>query len=472
MVVMEQSAIEIAESVRRNERRAVEVLDEALAAIAAGNDELGAFVHVDEGLARAAAEAVDAAVAAGHDPGPFAGVPIGVKDLEDCAGMPTSYGSLPFVGRGPVAEDSIHVARLRAAGAVPVGKTAAPEFGTLNFTKTKAWGVARNPWDPTRTPGGSSGGSAAAVAAGLVPAATGSDGGGSTRIPAGFCGLVGFKPSFGRIPDPNPRSSQTAVYGLLTTTVADAARHLDVTSGPDDRDRTSLPRSLVSYESAAQTLPVEGLRARWTPDMGFALCDPEVRDLTEKAARRLAEAAGLVLDDEPVSLSDPVKAWLGAGPTGLWHSLDEGMWPGVADDLTRFSRSVLEQTERMAVPRVAKTEARRHRLELEVAALMSEVDLLISPTNAVAAFPAEGPPPDTIDGRPARPLGASATPFTMLANLCWNPAVSVPAGLNSEGLPVGLQIMARRHHDEIPLRLARVWEQTQPWARHSLRSRR
>jgi aspartyl-tRNA(Asn)/glutamyl-tRNA(Gln) amidotransferase subunit A len=471
-VTMEQSAIEVAESVRGGERRAVEVLDEALAAIAAGNDELGAFVHLDEGLARAAAEAVDAAVAAGHDPGPFAGVPIGVKDLEDCAGMPTSYGSLPFVGRGPVAEDSIHVARLRAAGAVPVGKTAAPEFGTLNFTKTKAFGVARNPWDPSRTPGGSSGGSAAAVAAGLVPVATASDGGGSTRIPAGFCGLVGFKPSFGRIPDPSPGTSQTAVYGLLTTTVADAARHLDVTSGPDDRDRTSLPRPLMSYESAAESLPVEGLRARWTTDMGFALCDPEVRDLAEKAARRLAEAVGLVLDDEPVELTDPVKAWLGAGPTGLWHRMEEGMWPGVADDLTRFSRSVLEQTERQTVPHLAQAERRRDRLVHEVAALMAEVDVLLSPTTAVAAFPAEGPPPDTIDGQPARPLGASATPYTMLANLCWNPAVSVPAGLNAEGLPVGLQIMARRHHDEIPLRLGRIWEQTQPWARHSLRSRR
>src|SRR5918996_4485991 len=171
-------AIEIAEAVRTGERRATEVLDRALAAIGDANAGLGAFVHVDEPGARAAAEAVDAAVAAGRDPGPLAGVPIGVKDLEDCAGMPTTRGSLAFADRGPVADDSVHVARLRAAGAVPVGKTAAPEFGTLNFTRTKVFGVARNPWDPARTPGGSSGGSAAAVAAGLVPVATASDGGG------------------------------------------------------------------------------------------------------------------------------------------------------------------------------------------------------------------------------------------------------------------------------------------------------
>jgi aspartyl-tRNA(Asn)/glutamyl-tRNA(Gln) amidotransferase subunit A len=464
---MEQSAVEIAASVRRGERRAVEVLDEALAAVAAGNDALGAFVHVDEGLARAAAEAVDATVAAGRDPGPFAGVPIGVKDLEDCAGMPTTHGSVPFAGRGPVAADSVHLARLRAAGAVPIGKTAAPEFGTLNFTKTKVFGVARNPWDPERTPGGSSGGSAAAVAAGWIPAATASDGGGSTRIPAAFCGLVGFKPSYGRIPSPGPSGSETAVKGLLTTTVTDAARHLDVTAGPDDRDRFSLPRPLVSYESAAETLPVEGLRARWSPDLGTFLCDPEVRSVTEAAARELAAAAGLVLDDEPVALTDPVRAWLGAGSLDLWLELEDGMWPGVADDLTRYSRSVLEQTEHHPAPRVAQAIRRREALVAEVAALFADVDVLLTPTTAVPAFPAGGPPPDTIDGRPARPLGASATPFTMLANLCWNPAVSVPAGTTAGGLPIGLQVTGRRHQDEIPLRLARVWEQTRPWPRHA-----
>jgi aspartyl-tRNA(Asn)/glutamyl-tRNA(Gln) amidotransferase subunit A len=464
---MEASAIEVAEAVRSGERRAVEVLDEALAAIARSNESLGAFVHVDEGLARAAAEAVDAAVAGGHDPGPFAGVPIGVKDLEDCAGMPTSRGSLVFAGRGPVAEDSIHVARLRAAGAVPVGKTAAPEFGTLNFTKTKVFGVARNPWDPERTPGGSSGGSAAAVAAGLVPAATASDGGGSTRIPASFCGLVGFKPSHGRIPHPGPPGSETSVYGLLTTTVADSARHLDVAAGPDDRDRFTLPLPGVTYETLIESLPLEGMRARWSPDMGFARCDPEVGGLAEKAARELAAAAGLALDDEPVVLTDPVRTWLGAGSLDLWLSLEEGMWPGVADDLTRYSRSVLEQTEHYPVPRVAAAARRREQLVLDVARLFGEVDVLITPTTAVAAFPAGGPPPDVIDGEPARPLGASATPYTMLANLCWNPAVSVPAGRTAEGLPVGLQVMAARHRDEIPLRLARTWEQTRPWPRHA-----
>jgi aspartyl-tRNA(Asn)/glutamyl-tRNA(Gln) amidotransferase subunit A len=464
---MRETAIEIAESVRRGERKAVEVLAGVLDAVAAGNDRLGAFVHVDEGLAQAAAEAVDATVAAGGDPGPFAGVPIGVKDLEDCAGMPTSQGSLAFAGRGPVADDSIHVARLRAAGAVPIGKTAAPEFGTLNFTRTKVFGTARNPWDTERTPGGSSGGSAAAVAAGLVPAATASDGGGSTRIPASFCGLVGFKPSHGRIPHPGPTGSETAVYGLLTTTVGDSARHLDVVAGPDDHDRFSLPAAGVSYAEAAASLPVDGLRARWSVDMGFARCDPEVRALTEAAARELAEAAGLVLDDDPVVLTDPVRTWLGSGALDLWLDLEPGMWPGVADDLTRYSRSVLQQTETYPAPKIAESIRRREQLVLDAAQLFADVDVVITPTTAVPAFAAEGPPPDEIDGAPARPLGASATPFTMLANLCWNPAVSVPAGATADGLPVGLQIMAGRHRDEVPLRLAAIWEQVRPWPRHA-----
>ncbi len=194
------TAIEIAESVRTGDRRATDVLDSVPAAVRAGNGALNAFVHLDDDLAHEAAKAVDAAVERGEDPGVFAGVPLGVKDLEDCAGMPTSHGSLVFKGGPPATADSVHVARLRAAGAVPIGKTAAPEFGTLSFTKTVAWGVTRNPWDLTRTPGGSSGGTAAAVAAGLIPCGTASDGGGSTRIPASFSGLVGMKPSHGRIP--------------------------------------------------------------------------------------------------------------------------------------------------------------------------------------------------------------------------------------------------------------------------------
>ena len=459
-----ETVIELAESVRRGQRKAAELLDECLARVDADADRLNAFIHLDPDLARASAEAVDAALARGEDPGPLAGVPFGVKDLEHCIGMPTAFGSLPFAGRGPESRDSLNVARLRAAGAVPIGKTTSPEFGTLNFTKTKVSGITRNPWDVSRTPGGSSGGSAAAVAAGVLPFGTASDGGGSIRIPAAFSGLVGHKASHGRIPHPEVTTNQTSVSGSVTTTVADTARILDVLAGPDDVDRTSLPAPTLRYEDAIESFQVRGLRARWSPDLGFATVDPEVAELTAASAQVLAEAAGLVVDDEPIELTDPVRAWLTTGAVGLWVDIEPEMWPSRADDFTLWVRRSLEQTENQTLPKYARALRARHALELDAARIFSEVDVLLCPTTAVPAFAAEGPPPQVINGIDTG-TPAMSTPFTMLANLCWNPAISIPCGLTSDGLPVGLQVIARRHRDEIPLRLARIFEQAQPWPR-------
>ncbi len=463
---MVETATECAEAVRRGEVSARELADRALAAIEAGDGELGAFVVLDPALARREAERIDARVARGEDPGPLAGVPFGVKDMDRCAGMPVSYGSLIHKGRPPAEADSVHVARLRAAGAVPLGMTAAPEFGTVQFTRSRAWGTTRNPWNVACTPGGSSGGSAAAVAAGLVPFATAGDGGGSTRIPAAWTGLVGLKPSFGRIPREGATTSQTAVWGALTTTVADAARHLDVTAGPDDRDRTSLPPPGLRYEEAMESLDVRGLRAVWSPDLGYAVVDPEVRALCEEAAAALVDAAGLAWVERKVELTEPVKAWLGAGAIDLWLHLERDEWPARADELVPHVRRSFEATEKLPVPWYAGLLRRRTRLEAEAAALFADVDVLLTPTTAVAAFAAEGPGAMVeIDGRKVEP--AMTVPFTMLANLCWNPAISIPAGVTRSGLPVGLQVTARRHDDAVCLRLARLLEQARPWPRRA-----
>jgi aspartyl-tRNA(Asn)/glutamyl-tRNA(Gln) amidotransferase subunit A len=458
-----ETVIATAEAVRRGERKAVEVLDECLARIDSANPALNAFVHVDAELAHEAAERVDRMVGNSEDPGPLAGVPFGVKDLEDCAGMPTSFGSLLFKGRPPVTEDSIHVTRLRAAGAVPVGKTAAPEFGATCYTHTPAWGTTRNPWNPARTPGGSSGGSAAAVAAGMVPFCTASDGGGSTRIPASFAGLVGFKPSFGRIPHPNGAVSQTSVFGALTTTVADAARHLTIAAGPDDRDRTSLPAAAVDYEQAIEALDVAGLRAAWSPDLGFAVVEPEVGAAAEDAAMALAKAANLKLVDRPMRFTDPIKVWLTAGAVDLWQDIEKGMWPERRDEFDSFVRYGLASSEDITVARFARFQRYRAQLESEVAEVFDDVDVVLTPSTAVPAFNAEGPLPTEINGETVFP--AMAVPFTMIGNLCWNPAVSLPAGLTADGLPIGLQVMCRRHADDVVLRLARIYEQTRPWPR-------
>ena len=469
--------VDAADAIATGETTAVQLLERCIARIEARNEELNAFVHLDLDGARAAAVDVDARVARGEGLGRLAGVPFGVKDLEDCAGMPTSRGSLLYLGGPPVEADSIHVARLRAAGAIPIGKTATPEFGTLQFTRSKALGVTRNPWDLTKTPGGSSGGSAAAVAAGLVPFSTASDGGGSTRIPASFAGLLGMKASFGRVPEPSADISQTTSIGVLVTSVRDAAVHLDLVAGPDDRDRTSLPRPTISYEHAIDHLDASAARIGWSVDLGYAVVDHEVAELARAAAEVVAAEAGVRLVELDVALTDPVRTWLGNGVVGDWLDIADApnAYPDRLDELTPYVASTLRSTAERPIPTLVNTLRRREQLAADAAAIFEQVDVLLTPTTAVTAFAAEGPPPSVIAGEDMAArfgdaaAGAMNVPFTMLANLCWNPACSVPAGLDADGLPVGLQIMGRRHADGLVLRLARLFELAQPWPRHAPR---
>ncbi len=458
-----ETAIEIAEAVRRREVSAREMVDRALERIEESEERLNAFVHVGPDLARRDADTIDARIARGEEVGSFAGVPFGVKDMDLCAGMPTTYGSLIHKGRPASNHDSVHIGRLREAGAIPVGMTSSSEFGTVHFVHTKAWGTTRNPWNLERTSGGSSGGSGATVAAGVVPFATAGDGGGSTRIPAAFSGLVGMKPSYGRIPREDASTSQTAVWGALTRTVADAARHLDVVAGPDDRDRTSLPPSGVNYERAIEELDTSGLRAIWSPDLGYARVDDEVLEITEAAAAGLIAEAKLSAIDRQVELTEPVKAWLGSGAIDIWLHLEREDWPARKDELVGHVRRNFESTEELTAPAYAGFMRRRQRLEFEVAELFRDIDLLITPTTAVTAFKAETPRDVTVNGEKIDP--AMTVPFTMLANLCWNPSISIPAGVTREGLPVGLQVTVPRHRDELALRLARIVEQASPWQR-------
>ena len=463
-----RTVIDTAECVRRGELSAVDVLEEALAAIEQGNAALNAFIHLDPDQAHREAERIDSMVEAGDDPGPLAGVPFGVKDLDDCAGMPTGRGSLWYSGGPPQSADSLHVQRLRAAGAVAVGKTAVPEFGFWAYTNNRVTGVTRNPWNLASTPGGSSGGSAAAVAAGLVPFATSSDGGGSTRTPAGFCGLVGHKPSFGRIPDlRGSRYAQTAAAGALATTVADAARLLDVMSGPHIQDRTSLPPAGVVYEQQIERLDTTGLRVGWSVDLGFAIVDPEVAAVTEAAARSLISAAGLVPVEIDICFDDLIPIWAQLESVDRWVGLPAGLWPDRADDLDPGVRPAFERTQSMTVVQYAAAMTRRREIEMELAALFETIDVLLTPTSAIPAFDAEGPMPTEINGRKAPPAGA--VPFAMMANLWGTPAASVPAGLSSDGRPIGLHIVGNRHADDVVLRLARVLEQANPWPRHAPR---
>jgi Asp-tRNA(Asn)/Glu-tRNA(Gln) amidotransferase A subunit family amidase len=454
--------VETAEAVRRGQVRSVDVLAACRRGVEASNPALNAFVFLDWPAAEDAAAAIDRAISAGLDPGTLAGVPFGVKDLEDCAGMPTSHGSLIYMDSPPLAADAPSVARLRAAGAIPVGKTAAAEFGFDSATRTLAWGVTRNPWNLARTPGGSSGGSAAAVAAGLVPFATATDSGGSTRSPAAFTNLVGLKPTHGLIPRTSA-SSDTSSPGVLTTTVRDTARILDVEAGLHDGDRMSQARPNRRYEDAIETWSVEGLVAAWSPDLGYAPAEREVVEIARSAAGELGRV-GVNLVDSGLHFDDASAIWRPAAYLRFRHRLEaEGIWPDRAGLLSEPARQVALKADLYDLRSVLAAERARLVLERQVADFFCAHDLLLTPTVACRAFAAEGPLPSVIDGQDASWTGVE--PFTVLANLTWIPALSVPAGFTQDSLPVGLQIMARRHADHVLLRLGRILEQLRPWPR-------
>jgi aspartyl-tRNA(Asn)/glutamyl-tRNA(Gln) amidotransferase subunit A len=443
---------------------AVELSTWCLDRIERFNPALNAFVHLDGEAALAAAARVDATPHA--ERGLLAGVPMGVKDLEDCAGMPTQKGSRWHAGSAPAAHDDLHVERLRRAGAVLVGKTAAPEFGSFAYTASPAFGVTRNPWDTERTPGGSSGGSSAAVACGLLPACTASDGGGSIRTPAAFTGLPGLKPMYGRIPTYGvTHVSQNAVVGSLATTVADTALLLDVMAGPDDRDRTCLPAWSGRYVDAIEHLDVTGLRATWSVDLGFAVVEPEVATICERAAERLIEAASLLHVDRPVRFDDYVLVYARIEQLDKFIGVDPSLWQERLDDLDPLVRPGWEAAAQVTLPVLARTYDRRAELEAQVAELFCDIDVLITPATAMPAFAAEGPMPTEIAGRKVH-AGMSVV-HEMLANVANLPAITIPVGVTAAGLPVGLQVIARRFREDVCLRLARIAELAMPWPRHA-----
>jgi len=269
--------IGLAEAIRERRISAVEAVQHSLVQIEKHNEGINAFIYVDVDRALIRAHQIDEMLAKGEDPGVLAGVPFGIKDLrDDCIGMPTRNGSL-FYENAPLAtKDTLHIQRLKQAGAIPIGKVATAEFGMDGVTHTLAHGTTRNPWSLDRTPSGSSGGSSAAVAANLVPFCTAGDAGGSTRCPAGYTGMVGLKPSTGRIPRSDGFNDKSCP-GAITRTVRDTARYLDVVCGPHDQDHMTLPAPTKNYEQLCNTLKTQGMKAVWSVDLGFAPVAPDVK---------------------------------------------------------------------------------------------------------------------------------------------------------------------------------------------------
>lgn len=465
-MLWEQNAYELADAVRAGKVSARDVLEAHLDRIARLDPDLNSVCYLDADAARRRAEEIDADVTAGRDPGALAGVPVGVKELASVAGWPETHASVVYADHIAEGDDS-EVARLRAAGAVITGLTTASEHGTVSFTNTPLHGITRNPWNLERTPGGSSGGSAAAVAAGLFPACTGGDGGGSIRIPAAYSGLFGMKATFGRIgrgPQPFP-SSLNPVRGPMVRSVRDAARYLDVTSGPTLTDPTSLPKPTEPYEdellSGAAVERLRGKRAAFSGSVGFAGAEPEVTAHAEELAHVLADVAGLELvEGVRVDLPRPGASW------GVLSTVDDMSWhvDAVTDrlaELTPVHRLQHTSFTNLTPEVLGKAIRRRHELLTVVAAIFEQVDLLLTPTTPTPAFSAEGVLSARLNGEDVTLFELSA-PFTAPFNMTGQPAASIPAGL-VDGMPVALQVIAPRHLDIDCLAAAALLEDARPW---------
>jgi aspartyl-tRNA(Asn)/glutamyl-tRNA(Gln) amidotransferase subunit A len=454
-------AYELAAMIRRRELKAAELMAATIARLEKVNPKLNAFVALRAEQAMDEARALDEKIARREEVGPLAGLPLGVKDLEDAAGLPTTFGSKPFRNNRPAA-DSVQVARLKAAGAIVLGKTNAPEFGYTGFTKNLLFGVTRNPWNLERTPGGSSGGSSAAIAGGIVALATGSDGGGSVRIPACYTGCFGIKCSNGRIPsDPTLGMipwNDTAVLGPLTRTVRDAALYLDATVGYHPADPDSLPHPGVSYAAMLDRLPRK-LRIAFHPDFGELV----QRDVAREVARAVDVFKALghevsVIDDR---IPDVGRDWQRVGATQGYAMLHD-MIEENRGDFGRGYLSGLEAANHISWRHYGIAYRHRHELNEWCRRIFARFDLLMTPTLPTEAFAAKGPPPSEIDGKPVRDVMAVVA-FTFPFNMSGHPASSVRAGLTDGGLPAGLQIVAERYREDLVLQASFAYEQARPW---------
>ena len=456
-------ATQLAAAIRTKQVSPVEVVDAVLARIERLNPRLNAYCTVTADLARATARAAEAAVLRREALGPLHGVPYSLKDLTPTQGIRTTFGSKIFEHHVPT-EDAILVERLRAAGGILLGKTNTPEFGCKGMTDNKIFGTTYNPWNLARTPGGSSGGAGAAVAAGLGPLAEGSDLAGSIRMPASFCGVVGFKPSPGRIPRyPNGNAWNTMSFnGPLTRTVADAALMFQTMVGPDDRDPLSLPDTGEDFSAAVQgEVRLKGLRVAWTPDLRMVPVEPVVQEICAGAVRVFADLGCHIEENSPDyhgahELFSVLNANLRTAAVGDYAET----WAAQMDPLLVWR---LEQGRALSLRDVGKAETARTALYQRVRQFFETYDLLLLPTTVAPPYAAHGGYPKTVAGRPI------STPYEILLltyafNVTGEPAISVPAGWTTEGLPIGLQIVGRRHADALVLRAAAAFEAAAPWA--------
>lgn len=472
--MLKLSGAEQARLIRDKQLSPIELTDAVFERIHKLNPILNAFCTLVEDDAKAAAQVAEAAVLRGDALGPLHGVPVSIKDLVCTKGIRTVSGSLAYTDFVPD-EDDVAVERLRDAGAIILGKTNVPEFGYMGTTHNDVFGVTRSPWNLEVTPGGSSGGAAAAVQTGMGALAVGSDGGGSVRIPGSLSGLFAMKASMGRVPlypgcrDPRYPgvSSWESIehIGPMTRTVEDGALMLSVMAGPDERDRYSLPKADFDWNEAA-TGSVQGLRIAFSPDWGYAKVDPRVREIVAKAVTVFTNDLGCEVEVAHPGFGD-------ATPFGF-PDLDAAFWALVARDSDlRGMRKLLDQglitlpglVELLRTPWTAEDMTNAAMVRQDVCnkmwRFMRGYDVLLTPTLCVPAFALNSAGPTVIDGQEVD--SAHWLAFTYPLNMTGQPAATVPAGWTEDGLPVGLQIVGKHLDDAMVLRVAAAFEAASPW---------
>ena len=462
---------ELAEMVRAGKVSAVELVQRAYDHIGSLNHEINAVVALrDEVEALAEAAALDELIRSGERVGPLAGVPFLVKDAQDVAGMRTTHGSLLRADVAPAARDGLNVARLRAAGAVPVGKTNVPEFCFEGFTDNRLFGVTRNPWAREWSPGGSSGGSAAAMAAGMIPFATATDGGGSIRIPASFCGLFGLKPSIGLVPrDPIPAWMDYSTDGPLALSMADLRLLLALEAGPAAGDPTALPAEQVARLVAADTVAGTGKTPRWP---ALVLAAPRfvewgplpnaVADCFDAALTSLEKDLGLTVEPiAPVQILGSVgnadEDWWTVCACEQAHGLGRELVEASADRLHPVFLATMRQGLEIGVEEYLAARRRRFQYVRALDVLLGRDRVIVTPTTPQEGFYADGreiaaPAPGTRE----------SSYNTQVPNMTGHPALSVPAGRSPNGVPFGLQITGPRFADPLVLDIGAAWERAHP----------
>jgi aspartyl-tRNA(Asn)/glutamyl-tRNA(Gln) amidotransferase subunit A len=456
------SAVELAQNIRNKKVSSLEATENFFQRIDQLDSQLHSYLTLCRDQALADARAADAAVQEGTKLGPLHGVPISIKDLETTKGVVTTMGSAIFKDRVPDM-DSIVVERIKAAGAVILGKTNTPEFGQSGTTENKLGEPCRNPWNTDRTPGGSSGGAAAALAAGLCTLSMGTDGGGSVRIPASFTGLFGIKPTQGRVPRfggyGRPSANHFSQSGPITRTVADSALLLQVIAGPDTRDITSIRETAPDF-SANLSSGVSGMRLAWSSDLGYAAVDPEVVDITKQAAMKFI-GLGANMDDAKLKLEDPFETFWNifstAAYTSYGHLLEEHR-----NDLSDIGLMSIEHGQQTTGADMSRAIYEVDRLGRRMEEFFDNFDLLLTPTMAVPAFPIDQRP-SVIGGKTVDPFWGFL-PFTYPINISGQTAASIPCGYSSDGMPIGLHIIGPKGSEAKVLQACAAFEAANPWA--------